>query len=134
MMRLILSLPCFLALVCWTAPLPAEEIEHTTDTLEVVKKNVDEGEAVLLDVRTQPEWDKGHIAGALHVPLDQISQGKGLDKIPKDKVIYTFCEVGKRSLTAGRLLAKEKFIVRVLKPGYQDLLRAGFQKGESKEK
>jgi len=128
----LLPLSCFVFLACWTVPLPAEELGHTTDTLDVVKKNVDEGKAVLLDVRTQTEWDQGHIDGALHLPLDQITQGKGIDKIPKDKVIYTFCEVGKRSLTAGRVLAKHELTVRVLKPGYQDLLRAGFQKGGSK--
>lgn len=134
MRRLLPLFSCFLALACWTALLPAEELGHTTDTLDVVKKNVDEGKAVLLDVRTQAEWDRGHIADAIHVPLDQITKGTGLDVLPKDKVIYTFCEIGKRSLTAGRVLAKREFTVRVLKPGYQDLLKAGFQKGESKEK
>ncbi|PIR25895.1 MAG: hypothetical protein COV43_03465 [Deltaproteobacteria bacterium CG11_big_fil_rev_8_21_14_0_20_42_23] len=29
---------------------------------------------MLLDVRTQQEWDGGHIPGALHVPLDQLEE------------------------------------------------------------
>jgi rhodanese-related sulfurtransferase len=47
--------------------------------------------------------------------------------LPKDKVIYTYCEVGMRSLKAGRVLSEKGFQVRPLKPGYQDLLKAGFK-------
>jgi len=51
-----------------------------------------------------------------------------LEKLPKDKILYTYCKVGVRSLTAGNLLAKQGDQVRVLKPGYQELLDAGFLK------
>ena len=43
--------------------------EITKDSLETVQKNIGEKKAVLADVREQTEWDKGHIEGAVFLPL-----------------------------------------------------------------
>ena len=47
-------------------------------------------------------------------------------KLPKDKIIYTYCAVGYRSSRAGKIIAKQKFDVRPLKPGFEELVKAGF--------
>ena len=31
-----------------------------------------ENDAIILDVRTKREWDKGHIEGAKHIPLNEL--------------------------------------------------------------
>lgn len=108
--------------------------EHTKDSLPTVKKSVEEKKAVLVDVREQTEWDDGHVSGAVLLPLSEL--GKGIDaavllkKLPKDKIVYTHCAVGKRSLTGAEILAKHGYDVRPLKSGYKELLSAGFEKAK----
>jgi phage shock protein E len=109
-------------------------IEHTTDTLAVVKENVTKGKAVLIDVRGPSEWKKGYVDGAIFLPVDSL--GKNVDRkmlaktLPKDKILYTFCAVGMRAKTAAKTLQEQGFTVRALKPGYDDLIKAGFTKGK----
>ncbi len=60
-------------------------------------------DAIILDVRTQREWDNGHIKNARHVPLDQL-QDK-LAKIQKmNKPVITCCASGARSAQAAKIL------------------------------
>jgi rhodanese-related sulfurtransferase len=127
----ILMASCFLFAFS-TSVLSADDLKHTTDPLPTVKTNVSEKKAILVDVREKPEWDAGHIEGAVFLPLSRLKAemaGDTFEKLPKDKILYTYCKVGVRSLAAGNLLAKQGYQVRVLKPGYQDLLDAGFSKG-----
>ncbi|MFE0461527.1 rhodanese-like domain-containing protein [Kitasatospora sp. NPDC058965] len=51
-------------------------------------------DAVLLDVREQDEWDAGHAADALHIPMSQFTAR--LDEVP-DAPLYVLCRVGGRS-------------------------------------
>jgi phage shock protein E len=110
-------------------------IEFTDDTLAVVKKNVAQKKAVLVDVRSQHEWDKGHVEGAIFLPitkLEQIEPAKLAKLLPKKKIIYTYCAVGMRAEAAGEILAQEGYPVRVLQPGYEKLVKAGFKKAVEK--
>jgi rhodanese-related sulfurtransferase len=54
-----------------------------------VKKLVDKGEAILIDVRSKAAWDMGHIEGALLIPLAEIEAR--LSQLPKDKLIVAYC-------------------------------------------
>ncbi len=95
-----------------------------------MKKKVREGDAILVDVRDLVEWNSGHVRDAIHLPWRDL-QGKKVDemleKLPKDKIIYTYCAVGYRSSRAGKIIAKYKFDVRPLKPGFEELVKAGFE-------
>jgi rhodanese-related sulfurtransferase len=114
---------------------PRADVEFTKDSLEVVKKNVASGKAVLVDVRSEEEWKKGHVEGELFVPVTSLRKGgdpKALAKIlPKDKILYTFCVVGMRAKTAAYELGKQGYNVRALKPGYEELVKAGFKKAKA---
>lgn len=44
-------------------------VEFTNDTLEVVKRSVEEGKAVLVDVRSHEEWNKGRLEGSIFLPV-----------------------------------------------------------------
>ena len=112
------------------APPPQPKPEHTQDTLEMVKNNLELKKAILLDVREQEEWDEGHLAPARLVPLSKVQEGLKPDALPRDKIIYLHCRSGGRALTAQELLKKEGYDVRALKQGYRDLLKAGFEKAE----
>ena len=52
---------------------------------------------ILIDVRTQAEWNDGYIETAIHIPFDKISNMiEGVIK-DKDQVIYLYCRSGNRS-------------------------------------
>ncbi len=65
--------------------------------------------ALLLDVRTQSEFDAGHIRDARHLPQEQLaSSGEALKKY-KEKVVVACCESGMRSGAAARVLRAQGF-------------------------
>lgn len=109
-------------------------LEHTRDTLETVKKAVDEKKAILVDVRTPEEWDEGHVKDAVSVPLVRLENNPAADDVEKllrkDKTVYIYCRSGRRALLAGELLEKYGYKVKVLKPGYKVLIEAGFPKAD----
>jgi len=108
----------------------ARAAEHTKDTTETVKNAVAADRAVLLDVREQSEWDDGNLKDAKLLPLSVLKAGAKAEDvakiIPKDKIVYCHCGSGVRCLKAADELKKLGYDVRPLKPGYADLLKAGF--------
>ncbi len=63
------------------------------------------GELILLDVRTQEEFDEKHIEGAVLLPDFQVRDKAG-DQLPdKDAVILVYCRSGRRSAGAAQQLA-----------------------------
>lgn len=113
-------------------------VEFTEDSLEVVQKNVSKKKAMLVDVRSQEEWDKGHIEGSVFIPVTSLRKHsldakKLAKKLPKKKILYTFCVVGMRAKAAAKTLEENGYTVRALKPGYDELIEAGFKKGKSKK-
>jgi rhodanese-related sulfurtransferase len=111
---------------------PRSKVEWTKDALEVVKANVEKEKAVLVDVRSDEEWKNGHIEGSIFLPVTSLRKGgdpKAIaKKLPPRKIIYTFCVVGMRAKAAAFALEQQGYEVRALKPGYDDLLKAGFKK------
>jgi rhodanese-related sulfurtransferase len=66
--------------------------------------------AVLVDVRSQAEFDGGHILDARHVPQDQVAaQAADTLKRFKEKVVLVCCETGLRSQAAARVLQSQGF-------------------------
>jgi rhodanese-related sulfurtransferase len=122
-----------LAVLFWFVSL-AQAAEHTKDSLKVVKENVEAKKAVLVDVRETSEWKEGHIAGAVLLPISELKAGidekELLKRLPKGKIVYTHCVVGKRSLAAAQILEKHGYELRPLKAGYKELLDAGFKKAK----
>ena len=113
------------------APAPTE---HTQDSLETIQERLANNEAILLDVREQDEWNLGHLKAAVLAPLSVLEEGAGdegfdalLGKLSKDKIIYCHCVSGGRVMPASRILHQQGYDVRPLKPGYDDLVEAGFE-------
>lgn len=82
---------------------------------QTVNKGIDGAEllklqasgASVVDVRTPPEFEGGHIASAVNVPVDQIQQASaGWDKnVP----VVVYCATGARSADAAAYLAGAGF-------------------------
>jgi rhodanese-related sulfurtransferase len=72
---------------------------------------------VLLDVRTDKEYEAGHIPGSVHIPLSEI--GDKIKKLKKDKDLVVYCQSGNRSIWA---------IKRLMGMGYKNLynLKGGY--------
>ena len=110
---------------------------HTIDSLNVVKELLSTKTAVLVDVREQAEWNKGHVRSAQLLPLSKLrkeTRSKNFAKqiaksLPTDKIIYTHCRSGGRSLLAAEILEGLGYDVRPLKAGYINLIEAGFPNG-----
>lgn len=79
--------------------------------------------ALLVDVREADEWDGGHIAGAVHVPLGQVRAR--LDEIPADAEVITVCRSGMRSSRAAGQLARGGRTVSNLTGGMNGWRAAG---------
>jgi len=61
----------------------------------------------MLDVRSQTEWQAGHIAGATLVPLGRLVST--LAEEPREQPLLLICETGIRSLIGASLLEREGF-------------------------
>ena len=107
---------------------------HTTDSLDTIKKRLASKEAVLIDVREPKEWEDGHLEAAKLVPLSDIRYSQKRKVATKDlskkEIIYCHCRSGKRVLIATDYLTKDGYDIRPLKQGYKDLLSAGFEKAK----
>ena len=77
------------------------------------------GGAVLLDVRSQQEFDHAHAESALSMPLNILKLKSRLLE-PKTRYI-TYCNSGRRSSAAAHLLGEEGFDVMVLRGGFESL-------------
>ena len=69
-----------------------------------------QSDAIILDVRTQEEFDHGHIRDAVLLPLDELREHVG-DVIPgKYQTILVYCRTGRRSSEASHILIDMGFI------------------------
>jgi rhodanese-related sulfurtransferase len=63
--------------------------------------------AQIVDVREADEWREGHIPGAMHIPLAQVSARAG--ELDPARPVITVCRSGRRSLVASDALQKAGF-------------------------
>jgi len=71
--------------------------------------------AQLVDVRADHEWEAGHLPGAVHIPLDQLSQRAA--EIDKDRPVILYCRGGNRSAMATTALAEAGYDAAKLSEG-----------------
>jgi len=86
---------------------------------------VDTGEMFILDVRTVPEYDAGHLINSTLIPLSELSDR--LDEIPKDEPLLVYCRSGRRSTTAAGILEENGFcVIYDVDGGFNDWVAAGY--------
>ena len=71
---------------------------------------------MIIDVRTQGEWDSGHLQSAVHLPLDSLP--RDIETLAPDKRqrILLYCRSGNRSGQAAKIM---------LDLGYSDVVNVG---------
>lgn len=58
-------------------------------TIDDLIRKIESGKVTILDVRPESEFNKGHIANAISIPIDQLS--KRLKELPKRTEIVAYC-------------------------------------------
>jgi phage shock protein E len=76
----------------------------------------DDVKPFIIDVRTQDEWNDGHMEGAILIPYDMIGDKIGTVSKDRSKRIYVYCRSGRRSKIAKETLDKL---------GYKDVVNLG---------
>ena len=102
---------CLLAVMVLTACGQTKENDqeavYVNITAEEAKEIMDSQEGyIILDVRTQAEYDEGHIPGAVLIPNTEIEDWAGGELPDKDQLILVYCRSGNRSKQASQILAR----------------------------
>ena len=76
-------------------------------TAEEAKKIMDSQEGyIILDVRTQDEYDQGHIPGAIVISHEEIAEKAKEVLTDKEQLILVYCRSGRRSKLAAEALVE----------------------------
>ena len=76
-------------------------------TAEEAKQIMDSEEGyIILDVRTQEEYDQGHIPGATQISHEEIAEKAEGVLTDKDQLILVYCRSGRRSKIAAEALVE----------------------------
>ena len=84
-----------------------QEAPYMNITAEEAKQIMDrEAGYIILDTRTQAEYDEGHIPGAIVIPHDEITD-RAEEELPhKDQLLLVYCRSGRRSKLAAEALVE----------------------------
>jgi rhodanese-related sulfurtransferase len=63
------------------------------------------GEVTIVDIRSEKEWEDGHIKGSVNIPLNSLANR--ITEIPESGYVIVHCQGGYRSMIAASLLEKE---------------------------
>ena len=80
--------------------------ELTVDEAAVILKNES---PLLLDVRTRGEFQRGHLAGAVLIPVQELQKRIGELAAYKTRDILLYCATGNRSTVASQILIDRGF-------------------------
>jgi rhodanese-related sulfurtransferase len=99
-----------------SAAVPAISAQAAADALA-------RGELAVVDVREDPEWEAGHIPGALHIPLGEL--GARWDEVQKAAPLAFVCRSGARSGVATEVAAGTGLQAANVEGGMQAWAAAG---------
>ena len=97
-------------------------------SLELALAQIKSGQAILVDVREQNEWDEKHFADAVSIPLSKLTEDISVAKdLDKSKRVYTHCRAGRRAGKMSALLKENGFDVVPLKYSFEEIAESGFE-------
>ena len=83
-----------------------------------------ESKYLVVDLRSAEDYAKGHVKGAVNIPLAQLPQN--LDKLPMDKTLMLYCYTGQTSSLAMVPLKQYGYKVVSISRGFPSVEKAGF--------
>lgn len=94
-----------------------------SSSTDETRRKVQDGTALVLDLRTPAQYAAGHLPGARTVPLEELKEAKAW--LPKNKEIVVYDVASTRSKQAVRELAAEGFNASELNGGVAGWVRKG---------
>jgi hydroxyacylglutathione hydrolase len=88
-----------------TAGYPLDHVG--TMSVHEAAKHLQNGSSTVLDVRTDAEWNAGHIAGAIHIHGGLLEER--FAEVPRDKPVIVVCGTGYRASIAASFLRREGY-------------------------
>ncbi|WP_455537941.1 rhodanese-like domain-containing protein [Terrisporobacter sp.] len=82
---------------------------YTTVSGSQLKEILNNSNVLILDVRNQNEYGRGHIPNAVNIPLDELPRKLSQINSYKNDEIVVYCAFGGRSLKAADILSKNGF-------------------------
>jgi adenylyltransferase/sulfurtransferase len=77
------------------------------ENYQKILKELRGGKAQLIDIRERSEWEQNRFKCAIHVPLSELSEGKGIEKLKdikqSNRKIYLHCRSGNRARKAQKV-------------------------------
>ncbi|MBS1263398.1 MAG: Thiosulfate sulfurtransferase GlpE [Methanonatronarchaeales archaeon] len=71
---------------------------------------IQEQDPVVLDVRTRAEYRRGHVPGAINVPVESPNELKERwSEVPEGRPVVVYCRSGRRSAVASELLTEKGY-------------------------
>ena len=85
-----------------------EEISYDNITVEdTIQFILSKEDVVILDVRTQPEYESNHLADSVLIPLQELEER--INELDKNDFIIVHCKKGSRSIKASNLMVEHGF-------------------------
>jgi rhodanese-related sulfurtransferase len=78
----------------------------------------------LLDVREPWEWQEGRIEGAVHIPMNEVLDGR-TDELDPSKPVVIYCKTANRSEVAALMLEARGFKTTVMEGGSEAWVAEG---------
>ncbi len=88
-------------------------------------KLIKENRYPIIDIRDNTSWNKGHIKGAIHIPLNNLENNISKIVPYKNSKILVYSQSGINSIKASRFLSKKGFQVINIKSGILGLAIEG---------
>ena len=78
---------------------PDQILEDITvqEAFELIKRNHENSNFIILDIRTLEEFNEGHIENAFNIDFYSETFKEELDKLNKDNTYFIYCRSGNRS-------------------------------------
>ena len=103
----LLLLAAFLLTACGRGNTGAGKATYQNISAEEARQIMDNQEGyIILDVRTQEEYDAGHIPGAILLPYTEIQTQAAAMLPDQDQLILVYCRSGRRSKIAAQALVE----------------------------
>ena len=110
----------FAALAIWMLTACTQNMPDSTETPtihpEAIYMNITAAQAkeimdtqtgyIILDTRTQEEYDEGHIPGAILIPYDEIAEKADAMLTDRNQLLLVYCRSGRRSKIAAQTLVE----------------------------
>jgi rhodanese-related sulfurtransferase len=88
--------------------IPSATIQYGDVTVDAAKSLIESNTTlVIVDVRTQDEYESGHIEGAILIPVSELEER--LDELSTEDELLIYCRTGNRSANAVTILQENGF-------------------------